>query len=200
MLMNDYRAAQASPDVQAIMLLMDTPGGAVSGINSFADTVFAGAKRKLTVAHVAGSAASAGYWIASATKEITLERTGIVGSIGVVAAVPKQIAPDSEGFVDIEIVSSNAPNKRPDPTTEDGQAQIRSLLDAIESEFISDVAKGRNTTAARVKAEFKQGGVALGAEAVKAGMADRVQSQESVMAGLRRYAANQRKLVALKQA
>jgi ClpP class serine protease len=199
MLQNDYRIALQSPDVFAIMLVIDSPGGHVSGINSMADTIAAGNKRKPTMAHVAGTAASAAYWLASSAGQITLERTGIVGSIGVVAAVPKQVEPDSEGYVDIEVVSSNAPNKRPDPTSEDGVAEIRATLDAIEAQFIADVARGRNTTATKVKSDFKQGGVAIGSAAVEAGMADRVQSQEATLNSLRRYAANQRKLQALKQ-
>lgn len=199
MLQNDFRAAMESKEVGAIMLLMDTPGGAVSGVNSFADQVAAGAKKKMIHAHVMGSAASAGYWIVSSASEISLERTGMVGSIGVVSAVPKQVEPDAEGYIEVEIVSSNAPNKRPDPTSEEGAATIRSMLDAIEAEFIADVARGRKTTATKVKSGFKKGGVALGAEAVSLGMADRVQSQDQALAGLRKIVANQRRLEALKR-
>jgi len=195
----DYRAALEAKDVGAIMLLMDTPGGAVSGINAFHDQVAAGTKRKYTAAHVMGSAASAGYWIASAASEITLERTGIVGSIGVVAAVPKQVEPDADGYIAVEIVSSNAPMKRPDPTTEEGAATVRTMLDAIESEFIADVARGRKTTTAKVKSDFKQGGVEMGAAAVALGMADRVASQGQALWALRQRVSNQRKIETLKR-
>lgn len=199
MLHNDRRAAMSNAEVGAVLYLMDTPGGQVSGINGFADAVAADAKIKPTIAHVSGNAASAGYWIASAAGEITMERTAIVGSIGVVAAVAKQVAPDSEGYVDIEIVSSNAPNKRPDPTTEDGVGEIRSTLDAIETAFIADVARGRKTTVDNVIASFGGGGVKVGKSAVSAGMADRVQSYDATLSGLRRMVANQRKLAALRQ-
>jgi ClpP class serine protease len=195
---NDLRAALASAEVGAIMLLIDSPGGAVSGINSFADAVAAAAKRKTIVAHVAGTAASAAYWIATAASEIAMERTGIVGSIGVVAAVPKQVEPDSEGDMWIEIVSTNAPDKRPDPTTDDGRAVIVSALDAIEQEFIADVARGRKVTAAVVRAEFGQGGLKVGKAAIAAGMADRVQSQDATLGALRRKVANERRAAALK--
>lgn len=199
MLMGDYRAALSNSEVGAIVLLMDTPGGAVSGISSFADAVAAGNKQKPTVAHVSGSSASAGYWIAAAAGEITIERTGLVGSIGVVAVLSKQVEPDANGMVDVEIVSSNAPNKRPDPTTEDGSAQVRSMLDAIETLFIADVAKGRKVSTDAVISGFGGGGVKIGAAAKSAGMVDKVQSQETTINGLRRMVANQRKLTALKQ-
>jgi ClpP class serine protease len=146
-LTDDYRKALDSSDVGAILLLVDSPGGAVSGINAFADIVATGAKKKYTTAFVAGAAASAAYWIASAASEIAMERTGMVGSIGVVAAIPVQVAPDAGGDLWIEIVSTNAPNKRPDPISEDGRSEIVATLDAVEKQFVADVARGRKTTA-----------------------------------------------------
>lgn len=199
MLQNDYRVALANPDVGAILLLVDSPGGAVSGINSFADTVAAGAKQKRTVAHVTGTAASAAYWIASAASEITAERTGIVGSIGVVVGMAKQVEPDRDGYLDIEIVSSNATNKRPDPTAEDGLAEIRGTLDAIERQFIADVARGRKVSVDKVIADFGTGGVKVGSEARSAGMVDKVQGLDVTMAALRREVANQRRVQSLRK-
>ena len=198
-LQNDYRAALDNTEIGAIMLLVDSPGGAVSGIASFADAVAAGAKKKRTVAHAVGTAASAAYWIMASAAEITVDRTAMLGSIGVVATVPKQVEPDSEGDIYFEIVSSNAPNKRPDPAAEDGRGEIIGSLDAIERHFIADVARGRNVTTDKVISDFGRGGVKVGADAVRAGMADRVQSQEATLNALRREVANQRKLAALKR-
>lgn len=198
-LQNDYRSALNNADVGAIMLIIDSPGGAVSGVNAFADLVFAGSKKKRTVAFVAGQASSAAYWIASSAAEIVLERTGIVGSIGVVVAMSKQKEPDANGYVDIEIVSSNAPNKRPDPESEEGRGEVVAMLDAIEGLFIADVARGRGVSVSKVKSDFKRGGVDIGAAAVALGMADRVQSQEATLSALRRSVASQRKLASLKQ-
>lgn len=199
-LQNDHRVAMANAEIGAIMLLVDSPGGAVSGVSAFADMVAAGAKIKPTIAHVSGTAASAAYWIATQAGEIALDRTGIVGSIGVVAGIPKQVEPDSDGYVNIEIVSSNAPNKRPDPTSEDGVSEIRGLLDAIETQFIGDVAKGRKVSTDKVISDFGQGGVKAGAAAKSVGMVDKVQSQDATLNAMCRIVANQRKLAALKSA
>jgi len=199
MLQNDYRAALLNPEIGAILLLIDSPGGAVSGINAFADAVASGKQKKPTVSYVSGTAASAAYWIASATGEIAIDRTGIVGSIGVVAALPVQVAPDASGELWVEIVSSNAPNKRPDPVSEEGRAEIVATLDAIEKQFVADVAKGRKVSVEKVLSDFGQGGVKVGADGVKAGMADKVQSYDATLNSLRKMVANQRKLAALKQ-
>lgn len=197
-LSNDFRAAIESADIGAVLLQMDTPGGAVSGVNAFADQVAAGMRKKPVVAYVTGVAASAGYWIASAASEIHIERTAILGSIGVIAAVPKQIAPDASGDMWIDIVSSGAPNKRSDPETEEGRGEIVAMLDAIEKQFVADVARGRKTSAAKVLEDFGAGGVKVGKDAVAAGMADKVQSFEATLSALQREAANRKRLAALK--
>lgn len=204
MLQADYQLALANPDVAAILLLVDSPGGAAVGVNALADAIWAGRRQKLTVAHASGAMASAAYWIGSQAAEITAERTSVIGSIGVAAAVPKQVQPDAAGEITVDIVSSNAPNKRPDPASQEGEAEILGMLDGIEAAFIADVARGRNVTATKVKQDFGQGGVKLGQhpdparDAVQAGMIDRVQSYDTVYRALARQVANKRKVQALK--
>ncbi|GLK86678.1 S49 family peptidase [Ancylobacter defluvii] len=198
MLQNDYRLAVAAADIHAVMLLIDSPGGAVSGINAFADLVYQGRSSKFTLAHVSGTAASAAYWIGASASEFVTEKTGILGSIGVVAAIPKQVEPDGSGEVVIEVVSSNAPNKRPDPTTDEGLGEIRTMLDALEAQFIADVARARGVTATKVKEEFGAGGVKIGPQAVAAGMADKVQSYDASYRQLARLASNRKRAAALK--
>ena len=125
MLARDLQIARDSDEVGAILLMVDSPGGSPTGINALADQIYAMRGTKRLVAHVSGSAASAAYWLVSAAGEIAVDKTGMLGSIGVLAAISKQVEPDAQGNLAIEIVSSNAPNKRPDPQAEDGQAEIR---------------------------------------------------------------------------
>lgn len=81
------RAAQADPQVGSIALLIDSPGGAISGLSAAADTLYAHRTRpgaKPIVAHVAGMMASAAVWLGSQASRITAESTGDdIGSIGV---------------------------------------------------------------------------------------------------------------------
>ena len=198
MLKRDISLSVANPGVHAIMMLVDSPGGAVSGVSAVADAVFAARGEKPIIAHVSGTAASAAYWIASAANEIRLERTGIVGSIGVAALVPHQVAPNASGEVNVEIVSSNAPNKRPDPESDDGRAEIVRSLDAIEATFIADIARGRGVTAKVVKSDFGQGGVRIGSDAVQHRMADRVSSYEQSLAALKRLTSTRKRVAALR--
>jgi ClpP class serine protease len=194
----DYRAAQNSPDVEHVMVLEDSPGGAVSGIAALSDAFWSGRRVKPLSVHAMGTMASAAYWFGSQAQQITIDRTAVLGSIGVLAGLARQVEPDADGRMALDIVSSNAPDKAPDLGTEEGVAQIRAMLDAIESEFIADVARGRNTTPTRVKADFGQGGVKVGADAVSAGMADKVTSFDAAYRGIAQSLANGRKLSRLK--
>lgn len=171
----DLRALEASSDVRQVLMVVDSPGGAVAGVNDFGRLV-ANFSKPIAV-HVAGMCCSAAYWIASqASGGISLDPTGVVGSIGVLMSTSYQEGPDPSGRRSVDIASSNAPNKRPDLSTEEGRAQIRQMLDGIEAIFIQNVARGRGVTEATVRNEFGAGGTKTGAQAKDAGMVDRVEA------------------------
>jgi hypothetical protein len=74
--------------------------------------------------------------------------------------------------------------KRPDPTTEDGKAEIQRTVDALGEIFVGTVARNRGVSADTVLSDFGRGGVYVGQAAVDAGLADEVGSYESVLAGM----------------
>lgn len=186
-LAKDFRTALDDRSVRAIVLGMDTPGGAVSGVNEFASHVAAArGQGKPIVAYVGNLAASAGYWIASAADMIVADPTAMLGSIGVVAGVRKP-ADSKPGMArTVEFVSSQSPRKRPDPETEAGKSQIQSEVDDLADVFIDTVARNRAVDRASVIADFGGGGILVGAKAVDAGMADGLGSLEHVIACLAR--------------
>lgn len=184
MLALDLQRAVDDPNVKSIVLEIDSPGGVAMGINEFADQVRAAAAKKRVVAYVAGMACSAAYWIATAADEIVTDAAGILGSIGVVLSAWVQEQPDQDGYRQFEIVSSNAAKKRVDPRTDEGRATIRAEIDEIEAVFLDAVARGRKVSVDDVKERFGQGGVMIGANAVRAGLADRTGSFESLVAEL----------------
>lgn len=178
----DFAKALDDPGVTAVILDIDSPGGVAFGPGEFAGMVRAAAKP--VVAYVGGMGCSAAYWIASAADEVVVNASAMVGSIGVVVAAEVQEHADRDGYRQFDILSSNAPDKRPDLGTEEGVAKVRATLDDLESEFIGDVAAFRGVTRETVIAEFGAGDVVVGARAVAAGMADRVGTYEDVLAGL----------------
>lgn len=180
-LARDFAAAVDNPGVKAIVLDMDTPGGMAAGIAEFAAQVRAATDIKPVVAYVGNLCASAGYWIAAAASEIVMAKTADVGSIGVVRVWQGGGAGAAKT---IEFVSSQSPNKRLDPTTEAGRAAVQANVDKLAEIFIGDVAAFRGVDRDTVATDFGRGGLLLGADAVAAGMADRLGSYEGVVAEL----------------
>jgi len=183
----DFTTSMSDPNISAIVLNGDTPGGDARGINEAA-MMIADAVAKNTkpiLAYAGATLASAGYWVLGAVGKgaLTIDQTSVLGSIGVVATVEDTTERDAKtGKRTYEIVSSNAPNKRPNVATEAGRAQFQAVVDQLESTFIASVAKYRGVTTDVVKSDFGRGGVLVGEAAVKAGMADHIGSLESTIA------------------
>lgn len=177
-LARDFRAALEDPSVRAILLNIDSPGGEVTGVNEFAQMVFDARGVKPIAAYVGGLGASAAYWIASAAGEIVADSTARVGSIGVVQAVPN---PDAKLASEIEIVSSQSPDKRPNVATKEGRAVYQANVDAMAEIFIETVARNRGVDSKAVGKDFGRGGVMLAGDAAKAGMVDSLGSFEGTI-------------------
>jgi len=183
-LAKDFQTALDDDQVKAILFDVDSPGGVALGPSEMADAIFKARGKKPIWSYVGRNCSSAAYWIASATEKIIANPSALLGSIGVVTTIPVQEQPDSEGYKNIEIVSSNAKQKRPDPRTEEGMSEIKRELDDLESQFIEAIAKYRNVSVSAVKNDFGQGGVLIGKNAVASGMADSLGSYEEVIAEL----------------
>lgn len=168
-LRKDLRAAVADNAVRSIVWAFDSPGGEVSGLFELADEIAAARPRKPMLSDVA-QANSAAYVLAAAVGNIQVEQAGQVGSIGVRMGVRK---PGAEGDA-IEFVSSVSPLKVADPTTQEGAATYQSQVDALGELLVEKVAAYRGVTADKVRADFGRGAVLVGAQAVEAGLADRV--------------------------
>ena len=83
----DLAAAVENPAVNAILLNVDSPGGAVVGCAECADAVKLASQSKPVVAFTDTMMASAAYWISSAADAIYATKSALVGSIGVISRV-----------------------------------------------------------------------------------------------------------------
>lgn len=178
----DIQTALGDPQIKAIVINADSPGGEATGVNELAEMIYQARGTKPIKAYVGGQAASAMYWIASAADEVVVDDTAQLGSVGVVLSLRKR--EDRPGEKSYEIVSSNAPNKRPDMETEAGRAQLQTRTDELASVFLDKVARNRGIPREEINGRFREGGIATGALAVEAGMADRLGSLEGLIAEL----------------
>lgn len=185
MVMRDLQAALDNKAIDAILLNVDSPGGEVSGCDELATAIYAARGRKPITAFISGMGCSGAYWIASAADRIIASDAAILGSIGVVLGVTDRSKADERaGLARVEFVSSQSPGKRPDHTTDAGKQRTQKLVDDLGAVFVSAVAKYRGVSEATVISEFGNGGVEIGANAVKRRMADEVGQFEATLRAL----------------
>lgn len=183
-LSRDFSALEADRSITDIVLVMDTPGGVVTGVSEFADMIAQSEKNVLS--HIVGMAASAGYWIASSAKRVTSTNTGIAGSIGVVTTIiddSKYL--EKRGIKEFDIVSSQTPRKRTDLTTAEGRTELQNILDGIADVFINSVAKGRGVDVETVLKDFGQGAEFVASEGLRRKMLDEIVSTAGLFDSLR---------------
>ncbi len=181
----DMEDALAQPEVHAIALVLDSPGGEVSGAFELADRIYAARGRKPIVAVADGMAASAAYLAASAADEVVLTTTSYVGSIGVVMRhVDYSRALANEGinvshiFAGEHKVDGNPYQPLPASVREHLQADIEGLYQM----FVQAVAKHRGMEEQAVR--DTRAAVYRGVAGVAARLADRIGTADTVIADL----------------
>lgn len=180
-------AAVADPNVAAIVIDVDSPGGTYTGTPETASAVRAAAAVKPVIAVTETMAASAAYFIASQATEIVVAPSAEVGSIGVLS-VHMDMSKMLEDFGIKTTIVRSRPGKADtnpyEPLSEEALASIQASVNEADAEFLAAVAKGRNTSVANVRETFGQGRMVGAREAVRLGMADRVATLPEVLAGL----------------
>lgn len=178
----DFMSALENPQISSIILDIDSPGGEVNGVSELASIIFDARGTKPIIAYASGDAASGAYWIASAADEIVVSETSALGSIGVVGIYRGKTTKESTETV--EIVSSQSPHKRLDPMSDDGRAKLQTRIDAMADVFVSTIARNRSVTPDHVLEHYGGGDVMIGANAINAGLADRIGSLERLITEL----------------
>lgn len=175
-----FRSAESRSDVKSVVVVFDTPGGHVRGLESLAATI--ASMTKPVAGFVAGFACSAGYRLLVECDEITAGPGSEVGSIGTIQVCYDDSAMlEKIGVKEYVFKSEQSPMKWPDVGTDEGREQIQSQVNEYASQFVSAVAKARSVSVATVLSDFGKGGCLFGPEAKKAGMVDRLGSLDDVM-------------------
>lgn len=140
-----FAAANTDSNVSAIVLHVDSPGGAVTGVPELASHISA-SKAKPTVAYTDTLMASGGYWLASAADAIYSSESARVGSIGAIV----QIVDESEALnrmgVKVHTFKSGAWKDLGNSTramTDEEKEYMQSRIDAIGGRFRDTVKASR---------------------------------------------------------
>lgn len=168
-----YKQA-SSQDTKAIVLRIDSPGGAVAPSEEIYNAVKRLKTEKPIVVSMGSLAASGGLYAAASASKILCQRGTQTGSIGVIMQIPNytNIA-DKVGFSMVTVKSGSmkdAGNPFREMTPEE-HAFLEDTAKKVHENFIRAVAEGRNMPEERVRG-FADGRVILGSQAKELGLVD----------------------------
>lgn len=191
----DVQAALDSSEVHAILLVVDSPGGQVSGMQECAELIRAADARKPVWAHIDGMAASAAYGLVCAASRIVASPSAMAGSLGTVMGMYDMTEMLKQmGITEYEFISSVSPHKNPDPGTPMGREDYQAQVDTLGAVFIAHIAAMRAVTPETVLADYGQGRMVVGADALAAGLIDALGTCEDTLAALAAQRSDPRRL------
>ena len=176
-------AALASPEVAAILLDIDSPGGESSGVFDLADRIREATQVKPVWAVANDMAFSAAYALASAASKVFVSRTGGVGSIGVIAMHVDQSVKDAQDGVRYTAVFAG--DRKNDlnphqPISDQAHAQLQAEVNRIYGLFVETVARHRGLDPSVVR--DTEAGLFFGQAAVGIGLADAIGTFDDALA------------------
>lgn len=183
-----FDAALRNPDVGAIVLHIDSPGGSVAGVPELAAKIRAARGQGKRIVAVADTLmASAAYWTGSAADEVVAAPSALVGSIGVFSVhVDATQASERMGLKRTIVRAGRykAEGNPWEPLSDEARAAMQAQVDELYEQFTADVAAQRGTSPKAVRAGYGEGRVLSAKQAVAAGLVDRVATLDDVLAEL----------------
>ena len=180
--------AAADDEVRSILLDVNSPGGAALGMSDTARQIRVAARGKRLVAVVNAMAASAAYGLASAADEIVIAESGIAGSIGVVIVHYDQSRRLENLGVRATLIHAGRDKVAGHPygpLSDRDRSILEAQVETVMQGFVQLVSDHRPTLdAAAIRAQ--EANVFFGADAVAAGLADRVGTFDGVLTELTR--------------
>ncbi|QYY36258.1 signal peptide peptidase SppA [Ruficoccus sp. ZRK36] len=175
-LARDLRNLCDDPDVAAIVLRVNSPGGSALASEVIQREMREARDKKPVIVSMGSLAASGGYWISAYSDRIFAEPTTITGSIGVFGlffnvediAAEHGITFDgvkTSTYADLFTISR--------PKSEEEMALVQQYTDFLYDAFINKVAEGRDLSPEQVQ-RIAQGRVWSGEDALEIGLVDEI--------------------------
>ncbi len=177
-----FDAAIADPDIETIVLNVDSPGGAVTGVPELAAKIrdARGKKRIIAVAHPL--MASAAVWIGVQADEVVAQPTAQIGSIGVMAIHTDRSGADEQAGIKRTVIkSAEFKGELQGPLTEAAQEHAQERVNKLHRQFVAAVADARGVAEAAVERDFGRGRLLLADEALSVGLIDRIATFQEVL-------------------
>jgi len=172
--------AESTDGVDTLLFIVDTPGGDVAGVDNVGEKIFNSKLKTVTLYENLG--ASGGIWAFSGSDEVYATETTMLGSIGVIFGTQIEA---NDGTKKIEILSTNAPNKRCNIEDKSCQDKVQARLDGIEAIFLSRVSRNRNLTKEEIINGFNKGDLISASKAKEIGFLDAITTKDKLLLKLK---------------
>ena len=187
-LRDELRRASEDQAVSTIVLMIDSPGGYVTGVDATGEAILATRRVKPVVAVVEGMCASAAYWLASQCDLIVAAPFAQLGSIGALQVhVEASRALDAAG-IKVTIIRAGArkADANPfEPLVDAARADAQAGVDRIRTAFAAAVVAGRARADLDVAKVLGTEAAMFDADrAVALGLADRIGSLDRFIGGM----------------
>jgi signal peptide peptidase SppA len=173
-----------NPDIGAIVLDINSPGGQVNGIAEAANRIFEARGKKPVVAVANHLMASAAYWIGSAADEIVATPDADMGSVGVFAVhqdVSRKLEQDGVKVTFIKEGKYKTEGNPYEPLSDEARAVIQEHVSDAYDKFINALARNRGVKPDDVRNGYGEGRVVSAQHAVRLGMADRIETLDQTV-------------------
>ena len=178
-----YAAGQSG--IKAILLDIDSGGGAVNGVADASSLIQLIDKNvKPIYAFTDGTMCSAAYWLGCSARETYSSNVSTVGSIGVIATHMEYSKAMKEAGIGVTVIRAGefkALVNSVEPLSDKAKTQLQTQLNSAYQVFLEHVADCRNTTVNLCDANMAQGREFFGKDALAAGLVDGIESFDSVM-------------------
>ncbi len=169
--------------IKAIILRIDSPGGAVGPSQEIYDEVKKASSEKHIVVSMGSIAASGGYYIASPADMIFANPGTLTGSIGVIMEIPNIEGLMTKIGVRTEVIKSG---KHKDMASafrtmeKDDRDILQGVLDNVHEQFIRAVAEGRKLSVDVIR-PIADGRIFTGEQAKGLGLVDELGTLEDAI-------------------
>jgi protease IV len=166
--------------VPAVLVVIDSPGGSVSGGESLHDALARVAKVKPVVAVMEGMAASGGYMTAVACTRIYAREATLTGSIGVLMETGEVSGLLGKLGISTDAIVSGPMKDQPSythPTSPAAHQMLQSLVMDMYDQFVTMVATGRHMEPDKVR-PLADGRPYTGRQALALGLVDAIGGEQ----------------------
>lgn len=179
----ELRRLREMPWVKAIVVRIDSPGGAVAPTQEIFEEILRNKKKKPFIASMGSTAASGGYYIASACDKILANAGTLTGSIGVIMQLTNvEELMKKVGVKGLNVKSgANKDLGSPfQPLSPEGRRILQALVDDVHNQFVVAVAQSRGMDEAVVR-RLADGRIYSGAQARELGLIDQIGTLEDAI-------------------